>query len=284
MSMLHSNGSARVLADLAVTVTGAAGAIGGAITSLMAAGGARVLAIDVNGPAIRRLTADIVAAGGSVEALEADMSREEEVRLAARHIETSLGHLDIVINCAGILRLGSLIETELDAWQRVFRTNVESAFLVTRECLKIMLAQPVHPRMGCRGKIINLSSGAAELGRPFLPAYGASKAALNHLSMSTASGYGRELICTTVVYPGNVEEGMWRDLAPQLARVEGRREDDVLRERWFQSPAQVAEMVLYVAVSEGMDLNGQVVHSYPWVAPLHRAENGVRWRAMRPAE
>jgi NAD(P)-dependent dehydrogenase (short-subunit alcohol dehydrogenase family) len=139
----------------------------------------------------------------------------------------------------------------------------------------MMQAQDLHPVTDCRGKILNISSGAAERGRPFLPAYGASKAALNHLSKTSALVLGERNIATTVLYPTSIREGMFGPIADQMAEFEGMSPDDFLAQRAagspldrLQKPEEVAAIAVWVAAHVGMSLNGRLVHTEAHVGSL----------------
>jgi NAD(P)-dependent dehydrogenase (short-subunit alcohol dehydrogenase family) len=131
--------------------------------------------------------------------------------------------------------------------------------LTTQRVAQIMRRQELHPATGCRGKIINVSSAAAEVGRPLHAAYGASKAALNHLSKTSALVLAEWGIATTVLYPGNVLEGMWQRLQYEVAAAEGRTVEEVVRERGFQPAEEVAALALGIAAAPGMSMNGRLV-------------------------
>jgi NAD(P)-dependent dehydrogenase (short-subunit alcohol dehydrogenase family) len=157
----------------------------------------------------------------------------------------------------------------------VFAVNVEGALLATQRAGRMMQAQAPHPVTGCRGKILNISSGAAERGRPFLPAYGASKAALNHLSKSTALVLGAHAVSTTVLYPTSVREGMFGPIADQMAEFEGMTPQDFTTQRAagsplerLQKPEEVAAIAVWVAAQVGMRLNGLLVHTEAHVSSL----------------
>ena len=86
-----------------------------------------------------------------------------------------------------------------------FGVNLDGALLATQRAGRIMQAQEVHASTGCRGKILNISSGAAERGRPFLPAYGASKAALRHMTAIWAEEAKSEGISFLSLDPGDMD-------------------------------------------------------------------------------
>ena len=157
-------------------------------------------------------------------------SPDSQDALFAR-VRKTFGRLDILVNNAGVFHVAPLLDFPLEAWRRGFAVNLDGALLATQRAGRMMQAQDPHPLTGCRGKILNISSGAAEVGRPFLPAYGASKAALNHLSKTSALVLGPHAIATTVLYPTSVREGMFGPIADQMAEFEGLSPDDFAAQR-----------------------------------------------------
>lgn len=224
-------------------------------------------------PAAASATADRI--GASALAVPTDVtSAESQDRLFAR-VRERFDRVDILVNNAGIFHVAPLLEFPLEAWRRVFAVNLDGALLATQRAGKMMQAQSPHAVTGCRGKIVNISSPAAEHGRPHLAPYGASKAALNHLSKSTALVLGPHAISTTVVYPTSVREGMFGPIADQMAEFEGMSADEFAAQRAagsptgrLQTPEEVAAITVWVAAYTGMSLNGRLVHTEAHVAAL----------------
>ena len=131
---------------------------------------------------------------------------------------------------------------------------------------------------GCRGKIINVSSAAADEGRPLFPAYGASKAAVNHLSKTCARVLVESAIATTVIYPGDVAEGMWSALPEQIASIEGSTPAAMSavvgarRRGLAHAPLPVGassgQMAVFVAAAPGLELNGTLLWTIPHISSL----------------
>src|SRR6266851_1609491 len=263
------------LAGQVALVTGAGRGIGQAIAWAFAGEGARVVVADIDADAAAETAASIDADGGRALAVRTDVtSPDAQDRLFARARDT-FHRLDILVNNAGIFHVAPLLEFPLEAWRRVFAVNLDGALLATQRAGRMMQGQEPNAVTGCRGKILNISSGAAEMGRPFLPAYGASKAALNHLSKSTAVVLGAHAIATTVLYPTSVREGMFGPIADQMAEFEGMSPDDFLAQRAagspldrLQKPEEVAAIAVWVASRAGMGLNGRLVHTEAHVGPL----------------
>jgi NAD(P)-dependent dehydrogenase (short-subunit alcohol dehydrogenase family) len=263
------------LAGQVALVTGAGRGIGQAIACALAEAGARVVVADVRGETAEETAHVIKASGGTALACEADVSSaESQDRLFARLRQTH-ARLDILVNNAGIFHVAPFLDFPIDAWRKVFSVNVDGALLATQRAGRVMQAQAPHPTTGCRGKIINISSGAAERGRPFLAAYGASKAALNHVSKTSALVLGEHAICTTVVNPTSVREGMFGPIADQMAEFEGMTPAEFEAQRAagsplerLQKPEEVGAIVVWVAALPGMSLNGQLVQTEAHVGRL----------------
>jgi 3-oxoacyl-[acyl-carrier protein] reductase len=169
-----------MLAGRTALVTGAASGIGRASAQALRAEGAEVVGLDLR------------AGEGDMPGLACDLSREEEVVAAVAEAARRLGGLDIVVNNAGILEERPLDTVTADHVDRLFAVNVRGAILVAREALP-------HLRDG--GRIINVASELAYLGRAEASVYVATKAAILGLTRSWA----RELaprILVNAVAPG----------------------------------------------------------------------------------
>jgi NAD(P)-dependent dehydrogenase (short-subunit alcohol dehydrogenase family) len=261
----------RDLAGQVIIVTGGGGGIGAAVCRRLAGAGAHVVAADISQAAAEATAAGIGA--GRATAVTADVSDPASVASLVRDTVTRHGRLDAVVNNAGIVVVEPLDLTSLETWRRTFAVNTEGPLLLMQAAAAVMLTQDLSPATGCRGKFITVSSEAAEHGRLMVPAYGASKAALNHLSRSAAVRWGPDGISTTIVYPGDVEGAMWPGVGARIAAAEGRSADEVIAERLaaapsgrFQRPDEVADAVLFAAAFRGPDLNGTVIWTQAHVA------------------
>ena len=263
------------LADQVAVVTGAGRGIGQAIASAFAAEGARVVVADMDADAASATAAAIASSGATALAVPTDVTSPESQDALFLRVRDTFHRIDILVNNAGVFHVAPLLDFPLEAWRRGFAVNLDGALLATQRAGRMMQAQDPHPLTGCRGKILNISSGAAEVGRPFLPAYGASKAALNHLSKTSALVLGPHAIATTVLYPTSVREGMFGPIADQMAEFEGLSPDDFAAQRAagsplerLQKPEEVAAIAVWVAAQAGMRLNGRLVHTEAHVGSL----------------
>jgi galactitol 2-dehydrogenase len=263
------------LVNQVALVTGAGRGIGQAIASAFAGEGASVVVADVDEEAAAATVETIASNGGRALAVVTDVTSPAAQDALFQRVRVEFDRLDVLVNNAGIFHVAPLLEFPLEAWRRVFAVNLDAALLATQRAGRMMQAQAPHASTGCRGKIVNISSGAAERGRPFLPAYGASKAALNHLTKSTALVLGPHAIATTALYPTSVREGMFGPIADEMAEFEGMSADEFTTQRAagsplgrLQKPEEVGAIAVWVVARPGMSLNGQLVHTEAHVGSL----------------
>jgi len=183
-------------------VTGASRGIGAAIAVALAEAGAAV-AINYRerGDDAECVRHRIVEAGGRAAVFEADVSNATEVARLAGEVEGALGSIGVLVNNAGIARRQALAEiTEAD-WDEILTVNLKSCFLVT---------QAVLPGMRARrwGRILNISSVAAQTGGVVGPHYAASKAGMHGLTHSYAALLAKEGITANAIAPALIETEM----------------------------------------------------------------------------
>lgn len=268
---LQEDGPGRLHGQVAI-VTGGAGGIGTGLCRILAAAGAIVVVADLDGEGAARVSRELEAHGGAAESAPLDVTRPDQVTALVQDVVKRHGRLDQYWNNAGVVQVGALMDVTPDEWRRVFAVNVDGALFGTQAALRQMLQQPLDPVFERRGLIVNVSSGAADRGRPMLPAYGASKAALTHLTKSTAAGYGDQGICAVALYPSSIYEGMWKEIDVRWGALEGlppgemgrRRTSESLLGR-YETPEEVASIALRVATRPGLGLNGRIVVTTPTV-------------------
>jgi D-sorbitol dehydrogenase (acceptor) len=273
--MSSSDHAEDALVDQVVVVTGGGSGIGRAICAAFAAAGARVVVADIDGDRAAAAAAELAAGARGHLPMTLDVTDPRAVEDAVEEIVGTAGRIDVLVNNAGTVTTQHFLDLPLESWKRDFAVNVEGPFLMTQTVARVMVKQDISPRSGCRGKLINVSSPAAESGRPLVAAYGASKAALNHLSKTSAVVLGEFQIATTVLYPGAVENGMWSRMPAALAELQGLSADEVrhiavqeqILQR-FQEPEEVAAAAVFIARQPGLTLNGSLVWSIPHTQPL----------------
>ncbi len=150
--------------------------------------GARVFCADINKAAAAETVGIIRSEGGEALAHCADVSRAADVAAMVEACAEAYGRIDVLDNNVGIAEIGGVVEVSEDAWDRVFAVNLKSAYLTMKHVI------PLMDRQG-GGSIINISSIASirYTGVPYATYY-ATKAALNHLTRTTAVEYAKRRI------------------------------------------------------------------------------------------
>jgi len=190
-------------------VTGAASGMGRATSELLAQDGASVVLADIDIGAASAVADAIRAAGGRAVAVACDVASSADVRAAVETAVRELGGLDVVVNCAGIIRRASVVETTEEEWDRVMAVNVGSVFLTGKHAVPVMAA-------GGGGSIINISSGWGLKGGPAASSYCASKGAVVNLTRAMAIDHGPQNIRVNCICPGDTDTPMLRSEARQL--------------------------------------------------------------------
>lgn len=237
----------RVAGKVAIVTGGNAG-IGEAVAKRLAEEGAKVVITGRRKAELDRVVGDIEMKGGKALAVSGSVTDEAHARETVERTVRAFGRIDVLINNAGVGDFGKRIHEMDDAtWTNVLDVNVNGVFRMTRAAVPHMLKQG-------RGSIVNISSIASVVGIPTLPAYAASKGALDALTRALAIDYAQDGIRCNVVNPGLIDTPMAaplmanpEQLAPILTHYPIRRPG---------KPEEVAAMVLYLVSDEAAWVTG----------------------------
>ncbi|MFC0558197.1 SDR family NAD(P)-dependent oxidoreductase [Halalkalibacter alkalisediminis] len=188
-----------------VIVTGAGQGLGASIAREFGRTGDIVIVTDVSESQARETAAQIVKSGGEAHALLCDVRKEDHIRELVSHVEYQFGHIDALINNAGVSRFKSPYELTIEEWDDVQNTNVRSVFLFSREVAKVM-------RKHRKGSIVNIASTRATMSEPFSEAYAASKGAILALTHSLAASFQEDGIQVNAISPGWIHTGKISEL------------------------------------------------------------------------
>jgi 2,3-dihydro-2,3-dihydroxybenzoate dehydrogenase len=194
----------------AALVTGAAGGIGSATAHALAAEGRPVAVLDRDATAVAAVADDLVAAGHRARAFVADVAIADEVEAAVAAAEEALGPLDVLVNAAGVLPTGALLDLDPADWARAFAVNVDGVLHPSRAAGRRM-------RDRGRGSIVTVASNAAGVPRIGMGAYAASKAAATMLTRCLGLELAAAGVRCNIVCPGSTDTAMLRQLFPDDA-------------------------------------------------------------------
>lgn len=186
-----------------ILVTGAGSGIGQATALRLLDEGAAVVGADIaaDGLAATRERAEQAGTEARLTPLTMDIGDETAVIEGARAAVETLGGLDAVVNAAGILRAVHTHEMSLQAWNQVIGVNLTGTFLVIRETLPALLANP-------RSVIVNFSSTSASFAHPYMAAYAASKGGIQAMTHALALEYAKQGLRAVSVAPGSIKSGI----------------------------------------------------------------------------
>jgi NAD(P)-dependent dehydrogenase (short-subunit alcohol dehydrogenase family) len=226
-------------------ITGGTSGIGRATADKLAQLGIHVSVVGRNAEHGKKTVDEIRAAGGEADFISSDLRDAGSARqVAKRAIEIGDGHVDILINNAGIFPFGPTHEMTEEEFDRVFSLNVKVPYFLVAE---------LAPLMAKRGKgaIVNVSTMAADFGAPGMSLYGSSKAAINLLTKTWAAEYGPSGVRVNAVSPGPTRtegtEVMGEGLEQLAAQAPARRP---------ATAAEIAEAIVFLATDRASFIYG----------------------------
>jgi NAD(P)-dependent dehydrogenase (short-subunit alcohol dehydrogenase family) len=229
-------------------VTGGARGIGLAIGRWFLAHGYKVALLDIDAPTLDQAVAEL-AGPESVLGLHCDVSNPSQVAEAAKAVVGRFGHVDALVNNAGVAVFKPVLQTSFEEWRAVLATNLDGAFLCTQA-----FGAPMVQRG--RGAIVNVASISGLRASTLRVAYGTSKAALIHMTKQHAVELGNAGVRVNVIAPGPVETEM-----AKLVHTVAIRSDyyDTIPLGRYGTTEEMANTVGFLCSDEASFINGQVL-------------------------
>ncbi len=237
-------------------ITGAGSGIGHATAVMLAAGGARIVAVDRNQD---KLDALMRALGGAGHvALQTDLRPVDSARQTIERAIAGAGAVDILVNSAGVCHFNRMSQISAEEWDEVLEIDVRSLFFMSVAAAELMASG---------GRIINLGSNAGRKGRALSAHYAAAKAAVSNLTESLALAYGPKGITANCVCPAVTDTPMWDELFAELKGATGKSATE-LSEGWAKAtplgrlgkPEDVANLIAFLASDRAAFITGQTIN------------------------
>ena len=233
-----------VLKDKVCLITGAARGLGAAVAELFIKNGAKICLLDIDEKSVQQRARSIDPEGQRTMALRVDVTDEDQVQSAVDETVARFGSLDVLVNCAGILKHLPIEDLSLEDFERIIKVNLTALFITCRAAVIQMKKQG-------GGKIVNIASLGGRTGRPGVGVnYAASKSGVIGLTRTLAREKGKDGIYVNAIAPGPILTELTKDTPEEVFALwnSGRAVDK------NGQPEDIAQAALFLASSQSLSL------------------------------
>ena len=241
------------LAGRCALITGAAGGIGLGCAEAFAEEGCDLVLLDLDEAKVAAVAADLAGRSGrTVHALACDLAAAEAARMAVIRAAALLGRIDVLVNNAGVLAAGDILDASLEDFDRVLAVNLRAPFVVGQTVARHMVDARI------KGSIINMSSINAVLAIPNQIAYVTSKGGLSQMTKAMALALAPHGVRVNAIGPGTVVTDI----------LKGVMQDEAARRRVLQrtplgrfgEPAEIGRVAVFLACEDSSYMTGQTLY------------------------
>ncbi len=226
-------------------VTGASSGIGEATALALADAGAAVALVARRRDRLGELDDRITAAGGAAAAIDADVADRDQAEAAVQRAVAELGRLDIVVNNAGLMRIGPVVDADAADWDQMLSVNVQGLLYVTRAALPHLVhAAADAPRHVA--DVVNISSTGGRVARPGTAVYSLTKFGVGAFSEALRQEVLGQRVRVGLVEPGTVATEITTHLPPQDRAALDRRSAGMVK----LEPSDIADAVVYMVTRD----------------------------------
>jgi 3-oxoacyl-[acyl-carrier protein] reductase len=229
-------------------VTGASSGIGQAIALAMAQAGADVVVCGQNQERLAASAAKVTEAGRKVLQYAMNISQADPVQQMVEDVQKQWGHIDIMVNNAGVTRDGLIIRMSEQDWDDVMTINLKSVFLCSKAVAKVMMKQR-------SGSIVNIASIIGLIGNPGQSNYSASKGGIIAFTKSIARELSSRNIRANAIAPGFIETPMTEKIPEALQK---KMLESIPLGR-YGKPEDVANLAVFLGSERAAYITGQVI-------------------------
>ena len=241
------------LAGRCALITGAAGGIGLGCAEAFAEEGCDLVLLDLDEAKVAAVAADLAGRSGrTVHALACDLADAEAARRAVIRAAALLGRIDVLVNNAGVLAAGDILDASLEDFDRVLAVNLRAPFVVGQTVARHMVDARI------KGSIINMSSINAVLAIPNQIAYVTSKGGLSQMTKAMALALAPHGVRVNAIGPGTVVTDI----------LKGVMQDEAARRRVLQrtplgrfgEPEEIGRVAVFLACEDSSYMTGQTLY------------------------
>jgi NAD(P)-dependent dehydrogenase (short-subunit alcohol dehydrogenase family) len=238
-------------------VTGAGAGIGRAIAIRLAKEGYAVAVVDVDIDRSERVAQEIRTESGSAEPIVCDVGDRVQVFQMVKKATQTLGKIELLVNNAGIIHLGPLVDISEQHWRELFRVNVDGMLFCSQAVLPGMTTNQ-------KGNIVNIASWNGKLGAPNFSAYSATKAVVISITQSLSREVAASGIRVNAICPGIIEGTPMREQVQAEGKTYGlppasERAHTIPMKR-LGKPDEIANAVVFLASGEASYMTGQAIN------------------------
>lgn len=235
----------RLLDGTVALVTGASSGIGEATALALADAGAAVALVARRRDRLDELAERITAAGGSAAAIVADIADRDQAEAAVQRAVAELGRVDIVVNNAGLMRIGPVADADPADWDQMLSVNVQGLLYVTRAALRHLIrAAADAPRHVA--DVVNISSTGGRVARPGTAVYSLTKFGIGAFSEAVRQEVLGQRVRIGLVEPGTVQTEITTHLPPEDRAALDRRNAGMVK----LEPSDIADAVVYMVTRD----------------------------------